>query len=399
MVTAKKWNAEQRRTSAVSESKDKLKILRIILAIRETSAPYNQFSLAWADKHDITICTYFASDIVPSQTVEVIEGDGSIRGFFRALKAALHGKDYDVIHIHSPHLGCLFLLAALFFYRQLLNSTVITVHDSYQNYKLRNRLMFLPVFASFRRIVCCGQASYESFPFLYRWLAGNRLCAIPNSLDVARVDRIAAQITQRKQSNAFTVVAVSRLLDIKNPFAVLMAFHQGSDQTGRLTYMGDGPFRPALISKSQELGIQDRAEFTGVVPREKVFESLLNADLFISTSRGEGLPVSVLEAMACGCPVLLSDIPPHREIAEGLDIIPLIQQDDIAGFAREIKRFSAMPESERKSIGQACRKVIEERFSLPVMHAAYEEVYRQVMSRTPPALFKTTVLSRNKPEA
>ena len=383
----------------MSESKEKLKILRIILAIRETSAPYNQFSLAWADKHDITICTYFASDIVPSKTVDVFEGDGSVKGFFRALKAALHGKKYDVIHVHSPHLGCLFLLAALFRYRKLLNSTVITVHDSYQNYKLRNRLMFIPVFASFRRIVCCGQASYDSFPSLYKWLAGDRLCAIPNSLDVARVDRIAANVVQNKKSNIFSVVAVSRLVDIKNPFAVLMAFQQGSDQTGRLTYMGDGPFRPSLISKSQEMGIQDRAEFTGVVPREKVFESLLNADLFISTSRGEGLPVSVLEAMACGCPVLLSDIPPHREIAEGLDLIPLIQEDDIAGFAREIKKFSAMQASERKSIGRTCRKVIEERFSLPVMHAAYEEVYRQVMSKRSPAFFKTNVLSRNKPEA
>ncbi len=383
----------------MSESKEKLKILRIILAIRETSAPYNQFSLSWADKHDITICTYFASDIVPSKTIDVFEGDGSVRGFFRALKAALHGKEYDVIHVHSPHLGCLFLLAALFFYRKLLNSTIITVHDSYQNYKLRNRLMFIPVFASFRRIVCCGQASYDSFPSLYKWLAGDRLCAIPNSLDVARVDRMAANVVQNKKSNIFSVVAVSRLVEIKNPFAVLMAFQQGSDQMGQLTYMGDGPFRPSLISKSQEMGIQDRAEFTGVVPREKVFESLLNADLFISTSRGEGLPVSVLEAMACGCPVLLSDIPPHREIAEGLDLIPLIQEDDIAGFAREIKKFSAMPASERKSIGQTCRKVIEERFSLPVMHAAYEEVYRQVMSKKSPALFKTSVLSRNKPEA
>ena len=235
----------------MSESKEKLKILRIILAIRETSAPYNQFSLAWADKHDITICTYFASDTVPSKTVDVFEGNGSVRGFFQALKAALHGKEYDVIHVHSPHLGCLFLLAAIFFYRTLLNSTVMTVHDSYQNYKIRNRLMFIPVFASFQRIVCCGQASYDSFPAFYKWLAGNRLCAIPNSLDVARVDRIAANVAQRRQSNHFKVVAVSRLLDIKNPFAVLMAFYQGRDETGRLTYMGEGPFRPALISKSK----------------------------------------------------------------------------------------------------------------------------------------------------
>lgn len=384
----------------MSEPKSKLNILRIILAVRETSAPYNQFSLAWADKHDITICAYFASDIIPPKAITIFEGDGSLKGFFRALKAALNAKTYDIIHVHSPHLGFLFLLATLFSNRRLVSSTVITVHDSYQNYKLRNRLMFIPVFAGFRRIVCCGQASYDSFPSFFKRLAGSRLCVVPNSLDIARVDRIAANVHQHKQlTQDFTIVAVSRLVDIKNPFSVLRAFQQGADQTGRLVYMGEGPLRQSLINTSYETGNQDRVEFTGLVPREKVFEYLLNADLFISTSRGEGLPVSVLEAMACRCPVLLSDIPPHREIAEGLDFIPLIQPDDIAGFAREIKKFSEMPVSERTILGQTCRRVIEERFSLPAMHAAYEEVYNQVINNQAPSVTNTNVFSGNNPKA
>lgn len=382
------------------ESKGKLNILRIILAVRETSAPYNQFSLAWADKHDITLCTYFASDIIPPNTITSFEGDGSLRGFLRALKAAINAKDYDIIHVHSPHLGLLFLIAALFSYRKLIGSTVITVHDSYQNYKFRNRLMFIPVFASFKRIVCCGQASYDSFPSFFKRLAGNRLCVVPNSLDIARVDRIAANISQNEERrDGFTVVAVSRLVDIKNPFAVVAAFQQSTVPTGRLVYMGDGPLRQSLVIKSQEAGDQGRMEFTGLVSRETVFEYLLNADLFISTSRGEGLPVSVLEAMACRCPVLLSDIPPHREIAEGLGFIPLVPPDDTAGFAREIKKFSEMPVSERKILGQTCRKVIEERFGLPAMHAAYEEVYSQVINDRTPSLFKTNAFSGNKPKA
>lgn len=384
----------------MSEPKSKLNILRIILAVRETSAPYNQFSLAWADKHDITICAYFASDIIPPKTITIFEGDGSLKGFFRALKAALNAKTYDIIHVHSPHLGLLFLIATLFSYGRFVPSTVITVHDSYQDYKLRNRLMFLPVFASFRRVVCCSQASYDSFPILYKWLAGNRLCVIQNSLDIDRVDRIAANIRREpRRTSGFTVIAISRLVDIKNPFSVVSAFQQATDQASRLAYIGDGPLRHSLVSKSREDGHENRIEFTGLIPREKVFEYLLNADLFISTSRGEGLPVSVLEAMACRCPVLLSDIPPHREIAEGLDFIPLIQPDDIAGFAREIKKFSEMPVSERTTLGQTCRRVIEERFSLPAMHAAYEEVYSQVINNRAPSVTNTNVFSGNNPKA
>ena len=381
----------------MSEAKKSLSILRIMLAIRETSAPYNQFSLPLADRHHITLCTYFPSDIVPPKTITLFEGDGSVKGFFGVLKAALSAKKYDIIHVHSPHLGLLFLIAALFSYWKFLPSTVITVHDSYEDYKLRNRLMFIPVFASFRKIVCCSKASYESFPVVFKWLAGNRLCVVQNGLDIARVDRIAANIPQQQRlTDDFTTVAISRLVDVKNPFAALRVFQESQDQTDRLVYIGDGPLRPSLLAKRSEANLENRVTFTGLIPREKVFEYLLNADLFISLSRGEGLPVSVLEAMACRCPVLLSDIPPHREIAEGVDFIPLVNPDDTAGFAREIRKFKEMPASERAWVGQKNRRIVEERFSLPAMHTGYENVYDEVLGSQSPSFLKEYLFKGNK---
>jgi glycosyltransferase involved in cell wall biosynthesis len=74
---------------------------------------------------------------------------------------------------------------------------------------------------------------------------------------------------------------------------------------------------------------------------------------------GEGLLVAVVEAMACGHLEVLSDISPHREIAESVDFIPLIKPDDVAGFAQEIKKFREISVSARTVIGQKCRKLIE----------------------------------------
>lgn len=366
--------------------KTKISILHVVLSIGETNAAYNEHCLPLAEKRDISICTYFRSDTVPPSSIGFFSGDGSIKGFLHVLRAALDAREYDVIHVHSPHLGLLFLLATSFGrYHRFAGSAVITVHDSYTNYKLRNRLMFLPVFARFPKVICCSQSSFNSFPALYQWLADNRLGVVQNGLDIARVDRIAQKVrnTLSARTGNFTIVAISRLVDIKNPFTLLDAFQQSLDQNSHLTYMGDGSLRDALISKSRETNMDAQVTFTGLISREKVFENLINADLFISSSRGEGLPVSVLEALACSCPVLLSDIPPHREIAESVDFIPLVKPGDVSGFAREIKRLREMSASERSMIGQQCRKLVEKRFSLDAMHAGYEEVYTQIMARQP----------------
>jgi glycosyltransferase involved in cell wall biosynthesis len=361
---------------------DKLSVLRIILAIRETSAPYNQFTLPWAAEHDITLCTFFPSEITPPKTITLFEGDGTVKGFFRVLKDALDANEYDIIHAHSPHVGFLFWAATLFGYRKYAHSTVTTVHDSYEDFKLRNRLMFLPVFASFRRVICCSRSSFESFPTLYKRLAGKRLTYVTNGLDIARVDRTASKARRvYPRKSDFTVIAISRLVEVKNPFTALEAFGQSADPLNRMVYLGAGPLHETLVSKTRQMALKHRVEFTGMVPRERVFEYLLNADLFISTSRGEGLPVAVLEAMACGCPVVLSDIPPHREIAEQVDFIPLVKPDDATGFAREINWFRVMPAAERAAIGQKCRALVEARFSLTAMQAGYLEIYEQLLQK------------------
>jgi glycosyltransferase involved in cell wall biosynthesis len=361
-------------------SLNKLRILHIILAANETSAAYNEHCLPWAEKRDISVSTFFQSNITPPNTIKLYEGDGSLKGFFRVLRRALSDGEYDAIHVHSPHLGFLFLLAThIQFFLKYAPYTVVTVHDSYQNYKLRNQLMYLPVFASFRKVICCSKSSYDSFPALYKGLAGGRLCYVQNGVDISRVDRIAAIANQRQnQTGDFRIVAISRLVNIKNPFFLLAAFRISADRNTFLKYIGDGILRNTLIERSKNIAMENQITFTGLIPREEVFEHLVNADLFISASRGEGLPIAVLEAMACRCPVILSDIPPHREITKDVDFIPLIHPEDVEGFAREIRRFREMPTSERKEIGQKCRNLVEDFYSLPAMHAGYTEVYAQL---------------------
>ena len=363
----------------------RLTILNVVLSIGETSGPYNEHCLALTDRRDITLCSLFKSSFAPPKAISYFEGDGTVRGFFPALKAALAAKDYDIIHLHSPHVGFLFLAANALAGGKYLRSSVFTVQNSYQNYKLRNKLLHIPIFAFFPKVACCSQAAFDSFPRLYKRLAGNRLCVVQNGPDIERIDRVIE--ASRKHApqvarDTFTVVSIGRLIRIKNPFTVLEAFQQVGDQASCLVFIGEGDWRASLAAEVNKRGLSERVELAGLIPRDQVFARAARADAFVSASRGEGLPFAVMEAMACRFPAILSDIQPHREIAEGVDFIPLVDPDDVAGFARETQRFRAMPASERAAIGEKCRRLVEERFSLSAMHRKYErEVYAPLLSK------------------
>ena len=360
------------------QSDRRFSILHIILVLKPTNGQYNEHCLPLMDKRDITICTFFKSDITPPKAITLFDGDSTLMGFFRAARAALTKREYDIIHVHTPHAGVLLLLALFMFgmYKKLIPSSVHTVQNSYENFKFRNKLLFIPSFVFFQQMVFCSHASYESFPGFYKWLAGDRMHVVQNGVDLSRIDRITKDLPAI-HNDQFTIASVG-LIKIKNPTTVLDAVYQYKDQDTKLNFLGEGALRPVLTEKVERSGLQKQVQLMGMVARDKVFEYFALADLFVSASWGEGLPVAVMEAMACGRPVVLSDIAPHREIAEGVDFIPLIKPDDVTGFAQEIKKFREMSVSERAVIGQKCRKLIEERFSLPIMHAGYKEIYAKI---------------------
>jgi glycosyltransferase involved in cell wall biosynthesis len=374
-----------------------LRILHIILALRPTNGQYNEHCLPMLNQREITICTYFRSEITPPAGITLFDGDNSLIGFYRASRAALVEQEYDVIHVHTPHAGLLLLMTLLMsgMYRRLKPSTVHTVQNSFQNFKLRNKLLFIPSFPFFGRLVFCSHASYESFPPIFKWLGGDRMHVVQNAVDLDRIDRITS-VKRVAHSDHFTIATVG-LIKMKNPLTVLEAFQQCHDQASKLVFIGEGDLRPLITQEVEKSGLQNQVKMTGMIERDSVFEYFVQGDLFVSASWGEGLPVAVLEAMACRRPVILSDISPHREIAEGADFIPLIKPDDVAGFAREIKKFRKMSVSERAIIGQKCRKLIEERFSLPAMHAGYEEVYAQITGNQAPSPLETQVFKGNQP--
>ena len=180
------------------------------------------------------------------------------------------------------------------------------------------------------------------------------------------------------RSEDLQLVSVGNLRILKNHETVLRALAQAKSKDVRLTVISDGPDGAALEQYCSELGIADRVLWTGRISREQTLKHLWRANAFVSMSRGEGLPVAVLEAMSCHCPVVLSDIPPHREIrGTRNDLIPLFEPGDHRELAKAIDDWAGMPLDVLRGWGADCRQHVERDCSLDLMLANFDSLLEE----------------------
>ncbi len=141
--------------------------------------------------------------------------------------------------------------------------------------------------------------------------------------------------------------------------------------------VGDGPARPSVEALARRLGVADRVTFLG--PRDDVAEVLAKAHVFALATRWEGLPLTILEAMRAGLPVVATDVGGVREaVADGETgfLVPHGDPQRLAGRLAELAADPAM----RSRMGAAGRRSYESRFTFERMVAETAAVYRNVLS-------------------
>ena len=142
------------------------------------------------------------------------------------------------------------------------------------------------------------------------------------------------------------VVAAGRLSAEKGFDVLLSAFAQVVVQTPvRLVLLGAGPLLPALQAQARALGIEQHVLFPGFAPNLGAW--LAPAQLFVLSSRAEGLPNVLIQAMACGVPVVSTDCPTGpNEILEGGRWGALVPVDDSHELSHAILRVLASPRTQ-----------------------------------------------------
>jgi glycosyltransferase involved in cell wall biosynthesis len=185
-------------------------------------------------------------------------------------------------------------------------------------------------------VVCVSEGSADDLARLTS-MPRESLTTIYNPVEVDRVTTLAAEPVEHpwfRPDQPPVLVTMGRLTPQKNQAMLLRAFARVRDEReARLWIMGEGRLRNALAAQARELGIAEDVELSGFVANP--FKYMTRARAFVLSSLWEGLPMVLLEALACGTPVVSTDCPSGpAEILGGGAYGRLVPVGDDAALAR-----------------------------------------------------------------
>ena len=191
-----------------------------------------------------------------------------------------------------------------------------------------------------------------------------RTVLFPWGVDLSRFSpgQNEAQRAELGWEEAFTLLALRAWEPLYGVDVIARAFARAAAQVPdlRLFLLGDGSQGPQLRQILQRADVLDRVLFGGQISQTRLPQYYHAADLYLSASHSDGSSVSLMEALACGCPVIVSDIPGNREwITPGVEGW-LFPDGDDAALAERIVAAARMRER-LPEMGRAARALAEQR--------------------------------------
>ena len=209
-------------------------------------------------------------------------------------------------------------------------------------------------------------------------LPAHRIRTIVNGIDTERLGRDGLSGRKRTELALYgtsIIGTVGRLVPVKDQATLLAAFAAVREAFPGVTLVlvGDGPERSALECQAHALGIRPHVRFLG--ERTDVAELVHLFDVFVLSSVSEGMPLTVLEAMAAGRPVVATNVGGLPEVVEHGATGLLVPAGDPRAMAEAIAKLLREP-GVRARMGEAGRQRARSLFDVQHMVQAYETAYR-----------------------
>jgi glycosyltransferase involved in cell wall biosynthesis len=197
---------------------------------------------------------------------------------------------------------------------------------------------------------------------------------ISNGVDIARF-----RPGDRRRDSTFRIACVGRLIFNKGPQYLVEAAPEVllARPEAEFIFVGDGPLRPHLEKRARQLGVSHRTTFLGTRP--DVASILRTCQMLVRPSLLEGMPLTVLEAMACGLPVVATPVSGTAELVHQGESGLLVPPADPASLAQAILLLMG-DEPMREAQGRMGRRLVELGYSWDAVAARTAVVYRELLS-------------------
>ena len=269
-----------------------------------------------------------------------------LRDFTRFLKE----RKFSVVHTHLTYANIIAGLAGKITRTPLISTLHSTAVDRRHAHFLRDKIELM-ILSSVNKVLGVGKSVSD----IYEPILGREVSVLANAVDEntkltkQEYKMLRAQIGLASSQPTF--ISVGRLSPDKDVDGLLQAFSiiRKSAQNAALLIVGDGELRPELEEKAQSLGLEKAVFWLGM--RNDVPKLLAVSDVYISASRREGLPISLLEAMMAALPMVVTDV---GEVAAlvGNDAGILVPHSEPTLLAEAALRVLEMP-NYGKVLGEA----------------------------------------------
>jgi glycosyltransferase involved in cell wall biosynthesis len=285
----------------------------------------------------------------------------ALRDFLSEFKA-------DVVHTHNPlvhHYGAVAGRLAR------VPQVVSTVHGIGNiNGIGKSEVVFGASCLVTNHIVAVCQMARDVFA-AHPLIAKNKLRVVYNGIPLEPY----LSVPPRAGGGPFVFGAVGRLVPVKDHATLLAAFQQVAHQHPecRLEFLGDGVLRQDLEQKAVQLGIASRVVFHG--ERAETRDFYENIDVFVMSSLSEGLPMTLLEAMAAGRPIVSTNVGGIPEMVEGSQSGWLCPPSQPKMLAQALS--ASFTAGDRLARGARAREYVQKHGSLDAMVRGYEAVFSE----------------------
>lgn len=312
-----------------------------------------------------------------------------LTAFFK-LYSIMKREKPQIVHTHTAKAGTVGRLAALF---AGVPAKVHTFHGHvfygyFNKFSTAYFLWIERMLALFTdRIIAISEKQKDELLYKYRIGREDKYRVVNLGFDLERfrdVEKKKGLFRKRFdfKKDDILIGIVGRLVPIKNHGMFIRAARRlksrhGSGYSGRLKFVivGDGPEREALRAYADSEGLGASVVFTGW--QKDVDEVYADIDIVALTSRNEGTPVSLIEALASGRPVVSTDVGGVRDIVG--EIGAVVGRDDVDNLVERLHELIVSPER-RSEIGRSGRKFVMEKFSRDRLISGTEKLYGELLT-------------------